>query len=292
MALPVWEEQSDVAELSESGERPVARASSLRLVSREAPAFDRALDCFGVPVSFATWESIYRWFFESARSRSRLPKVMYFANAHTLNLAWNDAEFRSILGRADAVLNDGIGVDVYARLAGAAFAGNFNGTDLFPRLFACADPARPLRVFLYGAAPGRAEKAARNIEKRFPGVRVVGTMDGYSRTSAIEIINEACPDVLLVGMGNPIQEQWIDENRSLLDVGLVAGVGALIDFLSGEIDRAPQIVRALRCEWLYRLACEPRRMFRRYVLGNPAFLLRTVLYVGFGVAPPALGMLG
>lgn len=269
MGLPLWhyaEQKVDENDLSQSGERAIVRDSYLG-VRNEAPAFETALDCFGVPVSLATWEGIYRWFFEAARSRGRVAKVLYFASAQVMNLAWSNVAFRTALRRADVVLNDGAGMQMYSRLAGSPFAASFDGGDLFPRLFACANPATPLRVFLYGGAPGRAEQAARNIEARFPGVRVVGTMDGASRSSAIEIINEACPDVLLVGMSNPMQEQWIDENRSLLDVGLVAGVGSLIESLGGE--RAP----------------ESRGRFARHVLGGPAFLLRAILYVGFGIAP-------
>ncbi len=281
--IPVPKE-SGVFEACEAEHQP-RFTSIIRLKQQQGPVFDRGVDCFGIPVAVATWDELRSWFFESVETRARDPRVVYFANAHTLNLAWNDSEFRAVLGRADVVLNDGIGVDIYSRLAGRRFSENFNGTDLLPRLFASADPARPLRVFLYGARKGRAEKAAKNIEARFPGVKVVGTMDGYARSSVIETINEACPDVVLVGMGNPIQEKWIDENKSLLDVGVVMGVGALIDFLSGEIERAPSWVRSIRLEWAYRLVREPKRLFARYVLGNPAFLVRSFLYLGFGVKP-------
>src|SRR5688572_10252932 len=104
MGMPAWEIASNeeaVDLLSESGERPIsrdARESLLRLEDEETPAFESALDCFGVPVAFATWDSLCRWFFESARSRARLPKVMYFANAHTLNVAWSSPAFRALLG--------------------------------------------------------------------------------------------------------------------------------------------------------------------------------------------------
>lgn len=282
--------------LNESGERPIVsyppRESILRL-KQAPPPFAAQVDCMGIPVANGTWEQVRTWFFTSALTRGREPKVMFFANAHTCNLAWTDPELRSILARADLVLNDGIGLDIYARLAGVRFKQNFNGTDLLPRLFGEALPANgivtELRVFLYGAEKGRAEKAARNIEARFPNVRVVGTLDGFARgESVIEAINEACADVLLVGMGNPVQERWIEENKDLLDVGIVAGVGALIDFLSGEVVRAPSWMRSLRCEWLYRLAREPKRLFKRYVMGNPAFLARTFAYLGLGIAPREL----
>lgn len=292
--------------LSESGERPVVREldaaegswappprSSYIGPVPTLPAFEQTVDCFGVQVTSATFEQVRTWFFGAVRSRGLCARVLYFANAHTMNLAWEDDAFRGVLSRADVVLNDGIGLDLYGRFAGQRFQENLNGTDLLPRLFAAASATSPLRVYLYGAEPGRAEKAAKNIEARFPNVRVVGTKHGFDRTSdVVEEINEACADVVLVGMGNPIQERWIDENKFLLDVGVVVGVGALIDFLSGEISRAPSWVRALRCEWIYRLVREPKRLFARYVLGNPAFLARTFAYVGLGVRPKTSGASG
>ncbi len=244
------------------------------------------VDCFGVGVASATFEQVRTWFYGAVAKRDVAPRAMFFANAHTMNLAWRDECFRDVLNRADVVLNDGVGLDIYGKLAGRRFVENLNGTDLLPRLFAAADATSPLRVYLYGAAPGRAAKAARNIEARFPNVKVVGVTHGFERGSAVvEEINEACADVVLVGMGNPVQERWIDENKVLLDVGVVAGVGALLDFFSGEVPRAPAWVRAARCEWIYRLGCEPTRLFERYVLGNPAFLARALAYLGLGIRP-------
>lgn len=120
-------------------------------------------------------------------------------------------------------------------------------------------------MFLYGAAPGRAAKAAAALEARYPGVKVVGTIDGCTRVSVLEAVNEACADVLLVGLGQPTQERWIDENRALLDVGVVAGVGALFEVLSGER--------------------EPRRPFARHLLGCLSFVVRMLVYLGLGLGP-------
>jgi exopolysaccharide biosynthesis WecB/TagA/CpsF family protein len=234
------------------------------------------VDCLGVPVARLTRDELYAWFFQVARARDT--RTLYFANAHSLNLACADAAFSEALHRADLVLNDGIGLDIYAKLAGTKFHENFNGTDLLPALFAQASTDRPLRVFLYGAAPGRAARAAENIEARYPGVRIVGVMHGYERDGAVEMINAADADLVLVAMGNPLQEKWIDEHRSQLRAGVVAGVGALLDFLSGEMPRAPMALRAMRCEWMYRLFLEPKRMFRRYVVGNPVFVARALMH--------------
>lgn len=263
MGLPVYRYEEE--NLEQSGERPIARASFFRL--RREPAFERALDCFGVPVTIATWEGIYRWFFEAARHRGRIPKVLSFVDAELLRLAWANPALRSKLARADVLLNEGLGLDLYGRLAAAPFADDFDARRLLPKLFACASASTPLRVFLYGGAQGRAAKAARELERRFPGVHVVGAMDGSSHPSAIEIINESCPDILLVGMPEPMQTQWIDENRSMLDVGLVAGVGTFVDVASGEVRRAP------------------RPSFFRSIVRAVSFIARTALYVGFGIGP-------
>jgi exopolysaccharide biosynthesis WecB/TagA/CpsF family protein len=268
----------------ESTERTssVAPAAPSILGGSERPVFQKRLDCLGVSVTQTTWYELRQWFFAAAKRRGPA-RVLFIANAHTLNLTWNNPRFRQVLRRADVVLNDGIGLEIYALIAGETFAENFIGTDLIPRLFESADPDTPLRVFLYGAKPARAEAAARSIRDRFPNVRVVGTIDGYTRDGVIEAINAVSPDLLLVGMGNPLQEVWIDENRTKIDVGVAVGVGALIDVLSGEVARAPYLMRRLRAEWLFRLALEPKRMFRRYVFGNPAFLWRSMLYVRFGI---------
>jgi exopolysaccharide biosynthesis WecB/TagA/CpsF family protein len=170
------------------------------------------------------------------------------------------------------------------RLEGAPFFYNFNGTDLFPRVMAELAPARAgaqprkLRTFLYGAVPGRAEIVAGVIASRYPNVEVVGVRDGYAKDDAETVarINAASPDLLLVAKGNPLQERWLDTHGPALRVGVAAGVGALFDFMSGAVDRAPEWVRAARAEWMYRLALEPRRMFNRYVIGNPVFLARAV----------------
>jgi exopolysaccharide biosynthesis WecB/TagA/CpsF family protein len=238
----------------------------------------RHIDCLGVRVGQPSWAELREWFFSSVRGTKEegSAQSLYLVNAHTLNLAYVDRAYRRVLDRSSVVLNDGIGLDLYAKLAGAAFAYDFNGTDLFPRLFTQTEES--LSVFLYGARPGRAEQAARNIEAIYSKVRVAGVRDGFGE-DALDAINEVRPDLVLVGMGNPRQELWIDESRARLRAGVVCGVGALIDFLSGAIPRAPLLLRRLRLEWTFRLALEPRRMFARYVFGNPAFVARSVHYL-------------
>jgi exopolysaccharide biosynthesis WecB/TagA/CpsF family protein len=208
--------------------------------------------------------------------RLRQHMKIAFCNAHTANLAWRNAALRELLGRF-TVFPDGIGVDIGARLLhGQAFAANLNGTDFVPALLAAE--SRPLRIALFGARPGVAEKAAAVIAKATPHHTVVACSDGFAseagtRTFLADLEHDPV-DMILVAMGNPVQEQWIAANIMAKHATLAMGVGALFDFLAGEVPRAPVWMRQARLEWLYRLAQEPERLFKRYVLGNPLFLLR------------------
>lgn len=174
-----------------------------------------------------------------------------------------------LLAPSVRVVNDGIGMDLAALLVHRRrFAENLNGTDFVPYL--CARSPRPLRFFLLGSAPGVAERAGRHLAEAL-GQQVVGTCDGYREFAAagdglVARINAARPDIVLVALGNPRQEQWILDHADALQAPVLCGVGALLDFLSGNAVRAPEWVRRLHLEWLYRLIREPRRLLRRYSL--------------------------
>lgn len=199
---------------------------------------------------------------------------LVLANAHTVNCAWADVQYRAVLRRAALVLRDGVGVELAARLRRRPMRHNFVGTDFIPDLLArLAPPA--VRVFLFGGRPGVAEMAGAVLARRCAGVKVAATAHGYEADGAVcERIRIARPDVLLVALGNPLQEHWIDRHASALGVPLAIGVGALFDFLAGRVPRAPAWMRRARAEWVFRLAVEPRRLWRRYLQGNAQFLWR------------------
>jgi alpha-1,3-mannosyltransferase len=212
-----------------------------------------------------------------ARYRAGRPTIVAFANANSLNLAAAEPGFRAVLRRC-LVMNDGIGIDTASRLLfGAGFPQNLNGTDLVPNYLA-ATPNR-FRIFLLGSANGVAERAAVRLMALCGGRhRVVGCQNGYSRANdGPEIaarIRQSGADVVLVAMGNPRQEVWLAEHFEATGCRLGFGVGALFDFLAGEVARAPGWIRAARLEWVYRLALEPGRLWRRYLIGNPLFMMR------------------
>jgi len=180
----------------------------------------------------------------------------------------------------DVVLvNDGIGLDIAALIKhGLRYQANLNGTDFLPYLLEAL--RTPCKLFLYGGKPGVAEKAGEIIERNF-GQQVVGCMNGYTAISPTALrkeINNSGAEIVLVAMGNPLQEEWIHTHMDALNATLFVGVGALFDFLSGRVKRAPVWVQKIRFEWLFRLIQEPKRLAKRYTLDIVKFLYVCVRY--------------
>jgi N-acetylglucosaminyldiphosphoundecaprenol N-acetyl-beta-D-mannosaminyltransferase len=207
-------------------------------------------------------------------------RVMY-ANVHVLNTAYHDPELRRILNQADLVYCDGAGVKLGAWLLGHRLPERMTGADWIYELCALCQE-RGFWLYFLGGEPGIADLAARKLQAQYPGLRIAGTHHGHYKhygpedDEIIAGINALHPDILLVGLGTPLQEKWIAQHFARLDVPVVWAVGALVDFISGKAPRAPRWMLDHGLEWLYRLLIEPRRMFRRYVIGNPLFLGRVL----------------
>lgn len=173
------------------------------------------------------------------------------------------------------IVNDGVGIDIAALLIyRKRFRENLNGTDFLPYLF--KQSRTPLRVYLLGAKPEVLNRAASYVTQQL-GQLVVGSRDGYLYLDDPELlstIDSAQPDVILVALGNPIQEEWILNNHDAISTPLIIGVGALFDFWAGDKPRAPRYLQKMRLEWLFRLMLEPRRLIRRYTLD----ILRFIFY--------------
>lgn len=203
------------------------------------------------------------------------PAWIAVENVHGVNLATDDPSHRERLNRADLLLNDGKGVLLGARLLGTRFLEDLNGNHFSPLLLGlAADRGWP--VFFLGAAPGVAQRAADKLMAEVPGLKVTGVRDGFFKPEDHEAIFQAIRDsgggLLFVGMGNPIQEKWLDENMGRCGARLGVTVGAFFDFQAGEVTRAPAWMNRLGLEWVHRLFKEPKRMWRRYLVGNPRFL--------------------
>jgi N-acetylglucosaminyldiphosphoundecaprenol N-acetyl-beta-D-mannosaminyltransferase len=216
--------------------------------------------------------------------RKRKSKFVALANVNTLNYAYQNKKYRQILLSADIVLRDGTGVKWAAKKMGADPKYNFVGTDFIPR-FCSATSSKKYRIYLLGARPGIAESAATKLQRLAPGLLIAGYQHGYfDKAEESWIINEISnsnSDILLVALGNPNQEMWIAKNLHKLNVPLSIGVGALFDYMSGHVPRAPKWMLDTGIEWLFRLLIEPRRLWRRYLLGNPLFMLRVYRQIFF-----------
>lgn len=198
-----------------------------------------------------------------------------FCNAHTVNLAAEDPQFRTALGRM-TMFNDGVGVDIASRwLYGQPFPENLNGTDLTPALLDALPDGTT--VFLLGGKGEVVEQACSALSAQHPNILVVGSHHGYFAHQEAKLVAERIAatgaQLVLIGMGHPRQEKWAVEYGFSVPAPMLC-VGAFIDRAAGRVPRAPLWMRRLRAEWLFRLMLEPRRLAKRYLWGNLLFLFR------------------
>ncbi|MEA2661698.1 MAG: N-acetylglucosaminyldiphosphoundecaprenol N-acetyl-beta-D-mannosaminyltransferase [Chloroflexota bacterium] len=199
------------------------------------------------------------------------------ANPEFVMLCRQDPEVADIAARADLVVPDGTGAVVAARLLGDPLPGRAPGRLLVDRLAALATD-RGLSMFLLGATPGVAERAAARLRARHPDLRIAGTYPGSAEDDddVVPRLAAAAPDIVLVAFGMPKQERWIARNLgSLPSVRLAVGVGGSLDYLAGTATPPPALVHAIGLEWLWRLARDPKRWRRQRVL--PLFVLLVLL---------------
>lgn len=250
--------------------------TSQRRAATSAPPEPPRRDIAGVPVAALTRQEALALIDHAFDGGGHLH--LAYCNANLVNIAASDVALRERLARF-LVLPDGIGVDIASWLLyGATFPANLNGTDFTPAILAARK--RPLHVMLLGGRPDVAERAAAKLRADYPQHRFSVLNHGYlasqDEPALLARLAHERPDLLLVAFGNPRQEKWIADRIDARHCAVAAGIGALFDFLAGEVARAPESFRSLRLEWVYRLWLEPRRLWRRYVVGNPAFLLRVL----------------
>jgi exopolysaccharide biosynthesis WecB/TagA/CpsF family protein len=227
---------------------------------------------FDLPVCDLDWDDALTFVNELASLPVGQTSIS-FVNAHNMLVMLRDDTYRNVLER-NLVLPDGVGLDIASRVAhGEPFPANLNGTDFVPALLTFME--RPRRIGLLGGKRSVVEKAAEKLRQHAPWHQFVVVSDGFfdpARSNAVTAeISRQKIDVLIVGMGTPLQEKWVAEHIGPQHARLVLTVGALFDFISETVPRAPRLVRAMRSEWLFRLVLEPNRLWRRYMLGIPLF---------------------
>lgn len=235
---------------------------------------DRARAILDIPIDVHTYNDAVQRLDD--RFAQGDPATVVFANAHTLNNTFTNDEARAAL-RKSIVFNDGIGVNLASRLLfGKWFPENLNGTDFMPDYL--RHTRHRLRVFFLGSKPGVAERAARHLMSVDSRHEIAGCHHGYfdeaDGARVADQIRRSKADVLLVAMGDPIQELWLKNHFEATGCRFGFAVGGLFDFMAQEVPRAPQWVQALCMEWLFRMLQEPRRLWRRYLVDMPVFLLR------------------
>lgn len=210
---------------------------------------------------------------------ARPPGLVCFVHPHAVNLASRDPLLRETLAAADLVLPDGVGLRLAGRLLGVDLRHNINGTDLLPMLCAAA-ATRGIPLVLVGAAPGVAEDCAAKLRATHPGLAIPIVSHGYLDDEASHKLASQITGLgralVLVGMGSPRQELWAARYLRGLPGVTAVTVGGLFDFYAGRVRRAPVVWRELGIEWVWRLRQEPRRMWKRYIVGNPLFVARVL----------------
>lgn len=231
---------------------------------------------FGIPVRNIGFDDAVTLIRECV-NRGGSNRVFFF-NAHGVSVSHDDHEYHEILRNATHVLPDGIGVRLAGILCGRRLGPDLNPTDLYPRLCEALQ-GTGIRIFLLGCEPGIAEKAREKALFEYPGLSICGVHHGYlsgeDERRVIAAIREARTDILLVGMGVPKQEKWVAKNLMATNAKVAMGVGALFEYHAGKARRAPLWMRRLGLEWLGRLIPgrgNPRRLWRRYLLGNFRFM--------------------
>jgi N-acetylglucosaminyldiphosphoundecaprenol N-acetyl-beta-D-mannosaminyltransferase len=202
-------------------------------------------------------------------------QVMY-VNTDCMLLAGKNEHYRQVLNKSDLVYADGVGVVWGAKLWGNRLPGRSTGADFLPE-FCKVFAENGLRVFLLGAKDPVAREAAAKLIEKVPDLQIVGAHNGYftkeETSTVIHAVNTMKPHIVIVGMGAPYQEIWMDANRDAFDAPVLWGVGGLFDFISGRTKRGPQWLLDHGFEWLCRLVVEPRRLWKRYLIGNTKFVL-------------------
>lgn len=237
------------------------------------------IELAGIPVDCLTEDDVVARVLAHAGDREAPPLTVFSCNVDMVVKATRDPDFGQALASGGIVTADGMPIVWLGRKLGGDLPERVAGSELVPRLGdACAAAGRS--VFLLGAAPGVGDEAARVLQGRHPSLRIAGVLsppmhfetDAALLDDVLSRVRAAKPDVLFVAMGAPRQERFIASHAAELGAKVILGIGGSLDMLSGRVWRAPGWVQNGGLEWLWRLAMEPRRLARRYLVDDAAFL--------------------
>jgi len=242
-----------------------------------------SIELTGVRIDTFTVDTLHQMIRQVVEAGERA--IVANVNVNAMNIAYEQPWFKKFLNDSEYVFCDGHGVMLGARLVGKKLPEKITYAQWFP--FFC-DFCEKCGFSLYflGGEPGIAENAASNLKKRCPKLKIVGFSDGFFEKSVnsdenkavIAKINAYKPNILLTSFGMPVQERWLSENWSKIDANIALTGGACLDYMAGKSKRPPKWMTNAGFEWLGRMMYEPKRLWKRYVVGNPLFFIRLLRY--------------
>lgn len=242
-----------------------------------------SIKIFGVKILNTTLDDIVKVLEENLKGDKL--KTIYTPNTEIVMAAKDDKKLRDLINEGDIVIPDGIGLIYASRIKKKPLKERVTGFDTSIKLLEIANK-NGYSLYLLGGKEGVAKTAAENISKNYPNIKISGFHHGYFKGSHLGIenqaeekeiiyeINKLNPDIIFVGLGFPKQELWIHANKDKIKARVIIGNGGVMDILSGNSKRAPEIYQKLGLEWLYRLIKEPSRIKRQLVL--PKFMLKVI----------------
>ncbi len=233
------------------------------------------VEILGCPFDAITEDATVEQVFEWKNARDGVSHHIITVNVAILMMAKDDPKLANAIDKADLVVVDGKPLVWTSRWLGSAVPEKVSGVDLMRRLLAEGN-RRGLSIFLLGTTQERLDVLERVIRAQYPNVTIAGTRNGYFKqpdyAAVTRQIRESHADLLLVGMPAPFKEIWCEEHRDELATPTILGVGGAFDVMAGFVPRAPRVMQEAGLEWFWRLAMEPRKLWKRYLVTNSAFL--------------------
>ena len=230
----------------------------------------------GLNISILNSDDIIALVARAVQNKNGKQLTIAYVNQHTLVFSYKIPQFKKSLDRIEILHIDGIGMRMALRfLHHENLSGDkITGTDLYYKILSAANREKA-KLFICGATPEIVGQCASVITKKYPEIKIVGSIHGYFNLDdqiPLNLTQNARPDILFLGLGIPKQELWLEKYGPQIDAKVIVLVGGGLTFISGMIKRAPMIMRKSGLEWLYRLYNEPKRLWKRYFFGIPFFI--------------------
>tara|TARA_B100000965_G_scaffold406292_1_gene444445 strand:- start:1248 stop:2030 length:783 start_codon:yes stop_codon:yes gene_type:complete len=221
------------------------------------------------------------------KSKKRKAKFLSTLNTNSLLILDKDEKFKDALASSNWIIPDGYGAILACRILGIKISERIAGTDIFNELNFKLNKEKKYKYLFFGSTNKTLRFIVNKMKLDYPNIKVLGylsppfkkTYSKIENRKMLSFINKKKPDVLWVGLTQPKQEKWIYENINKLDSKFIGAIGAVFDFYSGQIKRAPKIVQDLGFEWLYRILQDPKRLWKRYLLCNLNLFFKVIPYL-------------